>query len=80
MTERPDLRIVQPPVDYDKRPIDVIEYTRQRSRRPTFGDGLRRLVADIRADPELAIICALAGFVGGVVAVLVPALVIGAWL
>lgn len=45
--------------------------------RPTFRDDLAELIADIRDDPHLAIVCAGAGFLVGLVTVVGLAAIIG---
>lgn len=56
---RPDLRIV-PPVDY----IAPFQFVPSHSP-PTWRDDLSDFIADVRRDPQFALICAALGFILG---------------
>jgi hypothetical protein len=45
--------------------VDLVEQLSQQWRKPTFRDDLADFIDDLRAHPELACVCAGAGFVAG---------------
>jgi hypothetical protein len=65
---------------YLVEPVDLVDQLSHQWRKPTFRDDLADFIDDLRAHPELACVCAAAGFVAGLMLTVGLAYVIGQFL